>query len=344
MESALRLPEITRVVAGYTGYKNAVGSASRALRRGWTEAKIASPKVFVFSEENDTVLALDLRKCTWSEMAPFPGDGLEDKFFYQAGDAAVYVKADIKDAEQFKIFKYDMRTDIWTEIAEYDKFDAYSDLMIGEDLYMIGADNDDRDGGPDLLKKLNISSGALSSIECPIPDSLNAFPDLSFETVESNGLIYVTEVNDHVDFPNSLRAYPNCLMLDPVTGVWTSCPNVPTFFHRAISFENDLVIVGGIEFPDDNQLATAGVWRLCKGAPAWTRLPSMSTVRSFSAAVVVEGRIYVFGGRTGLAEGEVLDSAEELDLATGIWMPLPRMPYKTEKCFAFLLSGTEGSR
>ena len=84
MESALKLPEISGIVFGFTGYKNAVGAASRDLRRGWTEANIVSPKVFVFSEGGDTpqVSAFDLRKRTWSEMAPFPGvDGLRPHRF-----------------------------------------------------------------------------------------------------------------------------------------------------------------------------------------------------------------------------------------------------------------------
>ena len=85
MESALGLPGVTRVVFGYTGYKNAIGAASRALRRGWTEANIVSPKAFVFSRADDTenyqrVFALDFRNCTWSEMAPFPG-GEKKKIF-----------------------------------------------------------------------------------------------------------------------------------------------------------------------------------------------------------------------------------------------------------------------
>ena len=92
----------------------------------------------------------------------------------------------------------------------------------------------------------------------------------------------------------------------------------------------------------------------------------MSIRRSFPGSVVVEGSICVFGGNTRYPyeDGDgnhniehdindggfhfhvsvALDSAEELDLATGIWKPLPRMPYKTDNCFAFLLSGTEGSR
>ena len=80
----------------------------------------------------------------------------------------------------------------------------------------------------------------------------------------------------------------------------------------------------------------------------------MSTGRRYAGAVVVEGRICVFGGNSGFVltgalspdgDGDVeedpLDSAEELDLATGVWKPLPRMPYKLGKaCSAFLLSGT----
>ena len=86
----------------------------------------------------------------------------------------------------------------------------------------------------------------------------------------------------------------------------------------------------------------------------------MSTPRSFPGSVVVEDSICVFGGKsTGYdyseeqleafpppegfqVHGEVaLDSAEELDLETGVWKPLPRMPDKTDQCFAFLLCDPE---
>ena len=160
MESALGLPGVTRVVFGYTGYKNAIGAASRALRRGWTEANIVSPKAFVFSQASDAnnfaviskssnrVFALDFRSCTWSEMAPFPG-GEKRKYFFQSG-GAVYVLATDVHIES-KIFKYDMRTDIWTKIAEFPGFSFLGVQMVGEDLYMIGCPNDVAVQGPELF-------------------------------------------------------------------------------------------------------------------------------------------------------------------------------------------------
>ena len=89
MEAAL-IDRVVLVVVGYTGYRNAVGAASRALRHGWTEAKIVSPKIFVFSGDKsvEKVLAYDLRKCTWTVMAPYPY--VEHNFFFRAGDA-IYV-------------------------------------------------------------------------------------------------------------------------------------------------------------------------------------------------------------------------------------------------------------
>ena len=124
MESALRLPHITSAVACHTGYKNAVGAASRTLRLGWIEANIVSPKVFVFSDNNDNreVLALDLRKRTWSPMAPFPREDLKKRSFYQVGDTVyVLAKRNIVD-DNVMIFKYEMRRDIWTEVAEFPDF------------------------------------------------------------------------------------------------------------------------------------------------------------------------------------------------------------------------------
>ena len=63
----------------------------------------------------------------------------------------------------------------------------------------------------------------------------------------------------------------------------------------------------------------------------------------FSLAV---GRICAFGGSAELPPesgdpDELVDSAGDLDLATGFWTPLPRMPYKVDAPFAFLLSEKE---
>ena len=145
-------------------------------------------------------------------------------------------------------------------------------------------------------------------------------------------------------------AHRNCWMLDPDVGVWTSRPDAPTFYHHSMKLGHEIVILGGIEFvsEDTNHWATANVWKLGKDSHAWTRLPPMSTGRKQSGAVVVEGRICVFGGSAGYDDEsededveEIFDSAEELDLATGIWTPLPRMPHKVDAPFAFLLSEKE---
>ena len=391
MESALRLPHITSAVACHTGYKNAVGAASRTLRLGWIEANIVSPKVFVFSDNNDNreVLALDLRKRTWSPMAPFPREDLNYRSFYQVGDTVyVLAKRNLEDVNVV-IFKYEMRRNIWTEIKEMEDFRngfsrfSKSTVMVGEDLYVFDCpdDNDENQFIPDtepiLLKKYNFASGALSSTGLPLPfdqfgDLFAQFRDFSFMAIESNGFIYTTDCTDWSNL--GADNLPVCLMFDPGTRAWTFCPDAPTFFHRAVKFENDIAIVGGINFsvleeddlsqdtddyfdvvdigaqghsqghrPRYHGLDPYGqqVWRLSKNSQAWTRLPSMSTGRYYPGAVVVEGSIHVFGGNDGRI---ALDSAEELDLTTGVWKPLPRMPHKMpRKCYAFLLSGTQKS-
>ena len=71
MESALS-EHLIPFVVGYTGYKNAVGAASCALRLAWSRAGIQDfPEVFVFCS-GGTVVALDLRKCTWSIKSGIP--------------------------------------------------------------------------------------------------------------------------------------------------------------------------------------------------------------------------------------------------------------------------------
>ena len=159
------------------------------------------------------MLSFDLRKRTWSEMAPFPVVGSE--FLCQVGDA-VYVLTcnyDDDDDNSTKIFKYEMRKDIWTEVAEFPDFwkvgGGCGMEMVGEDIYMMGCPNDFDEHGPNLLKKFNLTRGVLSSAELPLPDRIEerikellqgqnfrevTEAPLSLSTIESDGYIYVSQV------------------------------------------------------------------------------------------------------------------------------------------------------
>lgn len=353
MESALRLPEIIKVVASYTGYKNAVSAASLALRRGWDEAEIASPRIFVFSEVNPSVLAFDLRKCKWTEMSPIP-------FFDAATTQRIFKCVDVDDLDgppigffvigqarddvwvlvqspAANIFKYNMRTDTWTDIAKVPEIDWNAQVLAGDHIYFIDCENDTEEHRPTTVTRFNLKSGVFSSVDFNLPWDFTG-DGLSVELIASDGFIHTTEFE--TDSDNLARQ--NCWKLDLDTMVWTSRPDAPSYWHRAVSRGNEIVILGGVDFTYGHRLASANVWKLGEDSSVWTRLPSMSTGRLTPGAVIVEGSICVFGGTSGWESGDEdessFDSAEELDLTTRRWKPLPRMPHKMGNCFSTLLS------
>jgi N-acetylneuraminic acid mutarotase len=63
---------------------------------------------------------------------------------------------------------------------------------------------------------------------------------------------------------------------------------------------------------------------------AWSSAPSMSTRRDNPGSAVLDGKLYVFGGRTRNADGSTVNGAlntvEMFDLATGTWVARTPMP------------------
>ena len=73
MESALTLTGVILLVAGATGYKNALGAVSRALHQAWKDAGVPQvfPQVFLFMH-NREVWCFDPRTYECIPKEPIP--------------------------------------------------------------------------------------------------------------------------------------------------------------------------------------------------------------------------------------------------------------------------------
>jgi len=105
-------------------------------------------------------------------------------------------------------------------------------------------------------------------------------------------------------------------------GATTDLPNLPipaVRNHACALFENKITISGGYEkygSPYNKE-----VWQLDEGT--WSKLPSMPEGREGHAMMVVDGKLYVFGGLTG--KNVPVKNIIELDLEKKAWIEVKKL-------------------
>ncbi|MCS6842042.1 MAG: kelch repeat-containing protein [Roseiflexaceae bacterium] len=129
--------------------------------------------------------------------------------------------------------------------------------------------------------------------------------------------------------------------------VWTAHPALP-YAQRAsaaVSFEGRIFVIGGVA---ENGV-TGSVWRYDPSTQTWAPLNAKPTPVQEIGAVVLNGKIYVPGGR--LADGGITDKLEVFDPALGAWsvrhsLPAPRSAYAIAAVDGrlYLFGGWDGSK
>jgi len=151
---------------------------------------------------------------------------------------------------------------------------------------------------------------------------------------ELNGKIYVIG-----GYPGT-RVYVNTVQVyDPATDDWSYTTPVPQPLHHtmAASSGGKLYVIGGEISPTG--LANQGVFinNVYEYDPAtatWTEKTPMPTARSGGTASVIDGKIYVAGGRPpGGADFAVYDPA------TDTWTVLPNMPTQRNHLASGVIGG-----
>lgn len=139
---------------------------------------------------------------------------------------------------------------------------------------------------------------------------------------------------------------PQTLMSSP-SPVWTAHPALP-YAQRAsaaISFEGRIFVIGGVT----NSGVTGSAWRYDPSNQTWAPLSAKPTPVQDIGAVVLNGKIYIPGGR--LADGSITDKLEVFDPALGAWserrpLPAPRSAYAIAAIDGrlYLFGGWDGSK
>ncbi len=116
---------------------------------------------------------------------------------------------------------------------------------------------------------------------------------------------------------------------DPETDSWQTGPPLPQPRLAAASgvIDGKIYLAGGYNFEETNGYYLDRLDRFDPAVSEWMGLAPMPTRRSLAAGAVLDGRLYVIGGRNDDGKGmQVLDAVEVFDPETGAWdlkNPLP---------------------
>lgn len=99
------------------------------------------------------------------------------------------------------------------------------------------------------------------------------------------------------------KAMGMTLEFDPATDRWTRKRDMPAYHHHVAITQIDgrIYMFGGYAAPEKGQatwIPVANAWEYDPTKDTWRALPPLPTARGSANAVVVNGRIHVFGGAT----------------------------------------------
>ncbi|MCX7921402.1 MAG: S8 family serine peptidase [Clostridia bacterium] len=154
-------------------------------------------------------------------------------------------------------------------------------------------------------------------------------PRTYFQAVNFNGKIYVfggEGPNFETErFLNIVEEY------DPASGRWTRKADMPTKRSQmSVAAANGKIYVfGGATSINGKVECISTVEEYDPATDRWTTKSSMSVPRDCLGTLEIKGKIYAFGGykQSGWLF-EYLDTVEQYDPTTNMWMPRANMPFK----------------
>lgn len=248
------------------------------------------------------------------------------------------IEKDVKEAVGFDPESCDPATNLaspWLEgppLAE--PRDEPRAVAIGDSIYLVGGTTAvERVAGDrhllDPVEELTRFAPRRGRYEklAPLPRPLNHVGLTAYR-----GEIYVAGgYGRYVDAKTS-RAF---FRYDPEADRWSRLPDMPA--PRAAGavgvLGHRLIWAGGAR----NSIARSEVFAYDFRTGRWSRLPSMRTRREHVGEAVLDGRLYVLGGRAPHALA--VDTAERFDPRSGRWETLPRMPVPSGGLEAVSLDG-----
>ena len=127
-------------------------------------------------------------------------------------------------------------------------------------------------------------------------------------------------------------AVTNAAVFDPALGTWTMLPAMPVARGGATAqvIGNKIYVAGGLDGPGASLSSVSVLTIPASGTPTWSTAAAMSTRRDNPGSAVLDGKLYVFGGRTRNADGTTINgtlaTVEMYDPATNTWTARAPMP------------------
>jgi len=111
---------------------------------------------------------------------------------------------------------------------------------------------------------------------------------------------------------------------DPATDTWTRKADMPTvrINHVACVIDGRIYVFAGRTKWGDAESSVPTVEVYDPAADTWTQASDMPTSRSFHTASVVDGKMYIIGGKTS-ASSRIVDV---YDPRTNMWTTAPDLP------------------
>ena len=132
---------------------------------------------------------------------------------------------------------------------------------------------------------------------------------------------------------------------DPAVGEWVvnACTFTVGWDFALVATADAIYALGGRVTrrggePDEECVATSGVYKYNLSARKRERVPDMRFPRALAAAAVVGGKVLVFGGH----DQDDLATVEEYDPETRAWRDLPPMPVARSGGVAVAIAGPSG--
>ena len=219
--------------------------------------------------------------------------------------------------------------DIWfnqTDDENYTKRHECSFVQAGDRFYLFGGREN-----PRTLDLYNPTTKTWSSINNSAPQDFN-----HFQAVEYQGLIWVIGAFKDNAYPNEVPA-DFVWSYNPAKNKWIQGPEIPSSRKRGsagLVEHNGLlyVIAGNTDGHDGGYIPWLDVFDPSSGQ--WTILPDAPRSRDHFHAAVLDGKIYVAGGRLSGGTGGVFEpliaEVDVYDIATQTWstlsqdLPTPR--------------------
>jgi N-acetylneuraminic acid mutarotase len=162
--------------------------------------------------------------------------------------------------------------------------------------------------------------------------NLNRVHDGHTATLLTNGKVLVVSGDEN---GNSAELY------DPNTGTWSNTGNLNTArdSHTATLLQNGKVLVaGGASVSGNDALNSAELYDPDTGT--WSNTGSLNTARELHTATLLSnGKVLVASGFVNFSTGQVTNSAELYDPATGIWTVTGNLNQGSAYHTATLLTG-----